>query len=65
MARSGEPWHRGALLPIRPTGTIPRSLYQHAAPHRAAAMLFSPFSPDFEPLRTASDRPFPDDDDSR
>jgi hypothetical protein len=25
---------------------------------------FSPFSPDFEPLRAASDRPFPDDDDS-
>jgi hypothetical protein len=41
------------------------SLCQHAAPAPRSGDAFSPFSPDFAPLRAASDRPFPDDDDSR
>jgi hypothetical protein len=45
--------------------TIASSLSQQRRPHRAAAMPSSPLSPDLAPLRTASDRPFPDDDDSR
>ena len=48
---------------VRPDHTP--SLCQRRCPHRAAAMLFSPFSPDLSAPAAVRCRPFPDEDDSR